>query len=63
MVPTLVEKHLTIEKYFSQEINIFSDNQMIGGDIKGANNRHMRFGSNTSLGKGCNGYCTFKASL
>ena len=35
---------------------------MISGNSKGVNNRHIRFGSITSLEKGCNGYCTYMVS-
>ena len=35
---------------------------MISGNSKGVNNRHVRFGSITSAGKGCNGQCTYMAS-
>ena len=35
---------------------------MIIGNSKGVNNRHVRFGSITSSGKGCNGHCTYMAS-
>ena len=30
---------------------------MINDDRKGVNNRHLQFGSITSLGKGCNRHC------
>ena len=33
-------------------------NQMISGDSKGVNNRHVWFSSITSSGKGCKGQCT-----
>ena len=39
-----------------------SANQMISGDSKGVNNRHVWFCSITSSGKGCNGYYTYIAS-
>ena len=35
---------------------------MISGNSKGVNNRHIQFGSITSLGKGCNGHCNYMAS-
>ena len=57
------EKQLKIVSgFFLKRVNI-SANQMINGDSKGVNNRHIQFGSITSLGKSCNGYCTFMTSL
>ena len=35
---------------------------MIIGNSKGVKNRHVWFGSITSLGKGRNGHCTYMAS-
>ena len=55
------EKQLKIKSgFFLNRVNI-SANQMIIGNSKGVNNRHVRFGSITSLGKGCNGHCTYMA--
>ena len=42
--------------------NDISANQMINGDSKGVNNRHVWFGANTSPGRGCNKICISKAS-
>ena len=58
----ILEKQLKIKSgFFLNRVNI-SANQMIIGNSKGVNNRHIRFGSITSLGKGCNGHCTYMAS-
>ena len=37
-------------------------NQMISGNSKGVNNRHVQFGSITRSGKGYNGHCAYMAS-
>ena len=42
--------------FFLKSVNI-SANQMISGDSKGVNNRHVWFGSIISSGKGCNEHC------
>ena len=56
------EKQLKIKSgFFLNRVNI-SANQMIIGNSKGVNNRHVRFGSITSSGKGCNGHCIYMAS-
>ena len=56
------EKQLKIESgFFLNRVNI-SANQMIIGNSKGVSNRHVRFDSITSSGKGCNGHCTYMAS-
>ena len=56
------EKQLKIKNgFFLKKVNI-SANQMKSGDSKGVNNRHIWFGSITSLGKGCNGHITFMVS-
>ena len=56
------EKQLNIRSgFFLNRVNI-SANQMIIGNSKGVTNRHVRFGSITSSGKGCNGHCTYMAS-
>ena len=48
-------KQLKIESgFFLNRVNI-SANQMIIGNSKGVNNRHVWFGSITSLGKSCKG--------
>ena len=46
--------------FFLKRVNI-SANQMIDGDSRGVNNRHIWFGSITSLGRCCNGHCNFMA--
>ena len=48
------------EKWIFQRINI-SANQMIKGDSKGVDNRHVWFGYITKSGEGCNSHYTFKA--
>ena len=56
------EKQLKIKcGFFLNRVNI-SANQMIIGNSKGVNNRHVWFGSITSSGKGCNGHCICMAS-
>ena len=56
------EKQLKIKSgIFLNRVNI-SANQMIIGNSKGVNNRHVQVGSSTSSGKGCNGHCTYMAS-
>ena len=56
------EKQLKIKSgFFLNRVNI-SANQMIIGNSKDVNNRHVRFGFITSSGKGCNGHCTYMAS-
>ena len=56
------EKQLKIKSgFFLNRVNI-SANQMIIGNSKGVNNRHVQFASITSSGKGCNGPCTYMAS-
>ena len=55
------EKQLKITSGFFLRVNI-STNQMIIGNSKGVNNRHLWFSSITSLGKGCNGHYTYMAS-
>ena len=56
------EKQLKIKgRFFLNSVNI-SANQMIIGNSKGVNNTHVRFGSITSLGKGCNGHCIYMVS-
>ena len=56
------EKQLKIKSgFFLNRVNI-PVNQMIIGTSKDVNNRHVRFGSITSLGKGCNGHYTYMAS-
>ena len=52
------EKQLKIKSGFFSHI---SANQIIRGDRKSVNNRHVWFSSSTNSGKGCNGYCTFMA--
>ena len=49
---------LKIKSLFFSNI---SANQ-ISDNSKSVNRRHVRFGSITSLGKGCNGHCAFMAS-
>ena len=41
----------TAKVYFFLKRVTISANQMINGDSKGVNNRHVQFGSITSLGK------------
>ena len=56
------EKQLKIKSgFFLNRVNILA-NQMIIGNSKGVNNKHVRFGSITNSGKGCNGHCTYMAS-
>ena len=56
------EKQLKIKSgFFLNRVNI-SANQMIIGNSKGVNDRHVRFGSITSSEKGYNGHCTYMAS-
>ena len=55
------EKQLKIRSgFFLNRVNI-SANQMIIGNSKGVNNRHVWFGSITISGKGYNRRCTYMA--
>ena len=57
------EKQLNIKsEFFYTEQTYISANQIINGDSKGVNYRHVQFGSITSLGKHCNGHCTLMVS-
>ena len=56
------EKQLKIKSgFFLNGVNI-SASQMIIGNSKGVNNRHVWFGSIASSGKVCNGHFTYMAS-